>query len=433
MPPLSKPHATWNHGLDEKERERTWKIAAGSNKTLKQHYSARETFTRNANEAAALAKKGIGLTKEDDTVLKRRQDRLSTNKATKGAWREKPGNRAKCKAADHAWYSKPGNRASNNANNRAWLQIPENHAKQKAASSAANKKRTDALQAERAADFKAKGVGLTTEFGLGDVSRSDEVKERVHDIMHSSAGIFQFEGEATCEKWAKDHGDFVSIEEVLATGEWAAYFLVTKQKITPGEEITCRETTDFMSNGGRNPLMRIDTVDNEEQRDLRLFTRKEARTVVLTYILAKCVSGYDATSLEGGLQRYIEKEMGMPHGFYLHKKAGAAPQPEYGSVPVSESTWVALSLIRVTSPTFADVDPVDPNRSPPLTSCKVTSHDGNTTYNVVVRGDKQKFPDTKSVLADEVTNVAYRLKTIERRNKRKADAISTTVDEKVSV
>jgi len=77
MPALSKPHATWEPELDEKERESTWKEATGWGKSLTQHQTARTTFTSNANEAAALAKNGIGLTKEDDTVLKRRQVRLS--------------------------------------------------------------------------------------------------------------------------------------------------------------------------------------------------------------------------------------------------------------------------------------------------------------------------------------------------------------------
>jgi len=53
-----------------------------------------------------------------------------------------------------------------------------------------------------------------------------------------------------------------------------------------------------------------------------------------------------------------------------------------------ETTWVTLSLIRVKDPKFADVNPVDLNRSRPLTSCTVTSQNGKTDYNVSVRGDK---------------------------------------------
>jgi len=168
-----------------------------------------------------------------------------------------------------------------------------------------------------------------------------------------------------------------------------------------------------------------------EERDLRRFTGPEAKTVVRSYLLAKCVSAYDATSLESGLQHYIEK-MGMPHGMCLHREAGAGPRSEYGKTN-PETTWVALSIIRVKKPNFADVDPVHPNRFPPLQSCTVTSHDGKMDYNVAVRGDKQKFQGTKSVLADEATNAAGRLTTSTRHKRRKADALSTDEDGILSV
>ena len=249
--------------------------------------------------------------------------------------------------------------------------------------------------------------------------------------MNNPAGVLHPKGEATTANWIKDHGT-KSIEEVITSGEWAAYFLTTKQAIKPGEELKCKETTYFMSSCRRDPLWRIDTVDNDKQQDFRCFTGTEAKTVARSYLLAKCVSAFDATGLEGALQRYIEKEMGIPHGICLHKKAGAGSRSEYGSSkPVT--TWVALSLIRLTSPTFAGVDPVDPNRFPPLKSCKVTSHDGKTTYRVAVRGIEEKFQDTKSVLADKATNAATNLKTSTRHKKRKADALSTDVDEKLSV
>ena len=86
-----------------------------------------------------------------------------------------------------------GNREKEKTAQRATHAIPEKRARNNAKSSAYNKATADALQAERAADFEAKGIGVTTEFGLGDVPRSDELNERVHDIMHSSAGVFQFE------------------------------------------------------------------------------------------------------------------------------------------------------------------------------------------------------------------------------------------------
>ena len=366
--------------MNEEERERTWKEAAGSNKSPKQHENARWKFTRTANENAANVKNGVGLNIEDITVLKKKQERLSKDRVAK-----------------HALH----------------------------------KAKADELQTERAAESKANGSGRTTDFGVGDVSRTDELECGAYNIMNNPAGVLHPKGEATTANWIKDHGT-KSIEEVITSGEWAAYFLTTKQAIKPGEELKCNETTDFVTNCRRDPLWRIDTVDNDKLQDFRCFTVTEAKTVVRSYLLAKCVSAYDATSIEGCLQRYIEKEMGIPHGICLHKKAGAGPRLEYGSSN-SETTWVALSLIRVTSPTFADVDPVDPTRSPPLQSCKVTSHDGKTTYRVAVRGIEENFQDTKSVLADKATIAVNRLKISTRRNKRKADKLSADVDEKLSV
>ena len=63
MPPISKPHAAWKPKLDEKEQEKSWAEAAGLGKSHKQHQGARKRFTVKANEAAALAKNGVGLTK----------------------------------------------------------------------------------------------------------------------------------------------------------------------------------------------------------------------------------------------------------------------------------------------------------------------------------------------------------------------------------
>ena len=436
--PISKPHATWKPLLNKEERKSTWAEAAGEGKSLRQHIDARKRFIRNANEAAALEKNGIGLNAFDNTVLKKRQNRLLNQNAAKGvrwenseyreknkkymrAWQKKPGNRAKINAASSVWRKKPENRIKANASMRDWRKNPGNRAKANAANNAWKKEKAAALQAQRAADSKANGVGVTTKFGLGDVSRGDELECGAYNIMNNPAGVLHPKGEATTANWIKDHGS-KSIEEVLMSGEWAAYFLTTKQKITPGDEIKCTETTVFMSNFIRNPLWRIDTVDNEEQRYLRLFRRGEAVTVVSTYLLVRCVSAFDATGLEGCLQRYIE-EMGMPHGLCLHQDAGAGPKKQYGKTG-PKTTWVALSLIRVKNPKFADIDPVNPNRYPPLQSCIVTSHSGKTDYKVAVRGHKKKFQGTKSVLADEVKIAVYNFKRAERRNKRKADEIS---------
>jgi len=172
MPPLSKPPATWNPKLGEKERESTWKEAAGLGKSPTQHNTAREIFTRKANEAAAEAKKGIGLTEEDNTILKRKQVRQSNSKAATGVWLKNPENRAKHNAAMNAKNAIPENRvkqqAKDRARMRARMENPENRKKKNASTSAYHKEKSDALQAERAADFEANGVGMTTEFGLGD-------------------------------------------------------------------------------------------------------------------------------------------------------------------------------------------------------------------------------------------------------------------------
>ena len=412
MPPLSKPHASWKPKLPQHERESTWAKAAGEGKSTQQHRDTRFGFIRKANEDSVKSKNGIGLTSDDITVLKKKQIRVSKQASQDNAYRKKPGNFERKKASTHAWLQKPGNREKQNA-------LLTVHKKAK----------RDALQAEREVEFKANGGSRTTDFGLGDVLREDELKIGAYNIMQNPAGVLHANGEATTANWIKDHGT-KSIEEVLATKGWAAYFFITKQKITPGKEIKCVESTNFMSYYLRDPLWRIDTVDNSNQCDFRCFTHKEAKTVVYSYILAKSISAYDATGLEGALQRYIEN-MGVQHGLCLHREAGAGSRVQYGKKK-PETTWVALSLIRVNNPKFADVDPSDAGRSPPLTSCTVTSHNGETTYNVSVRSQKHKFPDSKSVVADEAKITATRLKNTTRRNKRKADALSTSEEDKLS-
>ena len=118
--PMSKIPATWNPGLNETERESTWKFAAGSDKTAGQHQSVRSYFTRIANEDAAEAKNGIDLTVDDIAVLEKKKYRLSNDKANSLAWRAKPGNHAK---------------------SLAWQQIPENHARKITASIVSKKKK----------------------------------------------------------------------------------------------------------------------------------------------------------------------------------------------------------------------------------------------------------------------------------------------------
>jgi hypothetical protein len=402
---LSEPPPSWKIDLNETDRKILWKEAAGPNKTKRQHQEVRSRFTRIANEEAATAKNGVGLTKEEIKFLERKRNRAS----------------ARC-----VWNRANRDREQDNAKKRAWLKTPKNREKNRANSVARDKANRDALQAERAVVSIANG-GRTTDFGLGEVSREDEIECGAYNLMQNPAGLHPY-GDATITNWIKDHGPR-SIEEVLKSGDWAAYFFVTKQRITPGEEIKCRESTHFMYQYYSDPLWRMDSVDNDNQCDFRRFTRQETKTVVRSYLLANCISAFDATGLEGALQRYIE-ELGLPHGFCLHKKAGAGSMCEYGKTK-PEATWVAISMIRVQSPKFADVDPVDPNRNPPLTSCTVTSHDCKTDYKVAVRGDKQKFPRTTSVLKDEAKIKAWRLQNSTRHKKRKADAM-TSEDDKSS-
>jgi hypothetical protein len=278
---------------------------------------------------------------------------------------------------------------------------------------------------ELAATFKANGGDTSsTAFGLGETSRYDEVTERVHDIMKSSAGVLHPKGEATSDNWVQDHGAYISVEDVLSTGGFAAYVLTTMTSIKPGKEVKCRETTHFLTASQRSPLWRKNSTDG----DLKRFTRKEAKSITRPYLLAQCVSAYDMTSLEGACQVYIENELRMPHGMCLHQKAGAGSRMQYSQSAREKAREekgeaclysLVLSLVKVNSPTFADVDPIIPDRAPPLTACSVTSHDGKTTYNVSVRGHKQEFPDTESVIRDRASKQKIRDTTNERHKKRK--------------
>lgn len=278
---------------------------------------------------------------------------------------------------------------------------------------------------ELAAIFVANGGDTSsTAFGLGDTSRYDEVTDRVHDIMKSSAGVFHPKGEETSDNWVRDQGQYTSVEDVLLEGNFAAYFLTTMQPIKPGEEVKCRETTHFLTSYLRNPLWRKDTTD----RDLKRFTEPEARSIVRPYLLAQCVSAYDMTSLETGCQLYIEKELTMPHGMCLHQIAGSGARTQYSKSACEKAREekgeaciysLVLALIKVNSPIFADVDPIDPDRAPPLTSCCVISHDGKVTYNVSVRGHKQEFPNTESVMKDNASKQKYRDGNNKRHRKRR--------------
>ena len=174
------------------------------------------------------------------------------------------------------------------------------------------KAKQEVWHAELAAMFAKDGVAPSTLFGLGEKSRVDDVNERVHDIIHSSAGVLHPRGEATSNNFVEDHGEHVSIKDVLLNGEYAACFLVTMTHIVPGEEIRCNETTAFMTGNDRDPLWRLQKLDIDNKEDLKRFSTYEAKDVVRSYLLAECVSAYDVTTLEGTLQRYIEDDMNMP-------------------------------------------------------------------------------------------------------------------------
>jgi hypothetical protein len=414
---LRVPDARWRPDLSEEERTETWKYAAGLNvngtsKTAKEHGNARQKFRSEAAKALKAEQlNGKVLTGPEEAALDADKDRVKKDAAATRRVRETrealleaiEAKKLKgIKLTDpelEALDDEEARLAKDVARKTAWLEIPGNRAKKNAASIAHHKENADALNAKREAECKANGGGRTTDYGLGDLPRPDDIKETVENIADEIPGVFVKGGKATSKKWVDDHGH-KSMKKVLSEGNHLAYILTTGTDITSGIEIKCPETTVFMTVPLRDPLCRIDEkIDGE--RNLRLFTRKEAKTVVRSYLLKECLSGYDATGIEGALQRYLEDELGMPHGMYLHQKAGAGPLTEYGPTITKGTCRVVLSIIRITSPTFADVDPSDPDRAPPLTSCSVVSHNGKQTYNVVVRGHKQPFPDTKSVIADK--------------------------------
>jgi hypothetical protein len=68
---------------------------------------------------------------------------------------------------------------------------------------------------------------------------------------------------------------------------------------------------------------------------------------------------------------------------------------------------------------YASEDPLDPTRAPPLKSGVIKTHDGKTTYNIVIRGKNEEFPPTKSVLADNAAIVRSRARDKERHMERK--------------
>jgi hypothetical protein len=248
----------------------------------------------------------------------------------------------------------------------------------------------------------------STVFGEGD-ARQESITRKVEEIMGSHAGSAHPSGKPTSKKWVNDHGD-VSVGDKLAEGEYAAYLGITRTTVDPGKEENCRETILFLTEVKRDPLWRFE----QEDGDLKQMRPLQAKSVVNVYLLAKYENPYDVTSLEGACQFYLENELGLPHGICLHKQAGAGSRVKDSMTPAEYKLFLrgklkgwslTLTMIRTTDRIFADVDPDDPERSPPLVSASVPTHDGTgTVYRIRVRGNKQRFPDTPSVVADRETN-----------------------------
>ena len=283
--------------------------------------------------------------------------------------------------------------------------------------------RYDRIRVELDKSFTKNGLGVTA-FGFDDLTRDDEITAYATQIMDNIAGFAYTAGVGTGKKWVAENGN-ISIKDRLSTYTTAAYILTTHTPIEPGDEEKCKETNDFLCSGKRNPIWRIE----DEDGDLKRFTRPQSISVQRSYLLATCVSAYDATCLEGELQRYLEVELDMPHGICLHLRAGAGSRIADSRTPAELKRIAAgedivhsvvITMIETTSCTFAEIDQDDPDKKPSLTSAIVTSHDGTTNFNIVVRGKNDDFPDTPSVLADKARRKASRDVSTTRRMDRKA-------------
>jgi hypothetical protein len=292
---------------------------------------------------------------------------------------------------------------------------------------AATNQRKKEEEAKNAKIFP-KSVRNSTVLGEGDDERQETLTRTVEEIMGSHAGsALGPSGIPTSEKWVRDHGD-VSVGDKLAEGGFAAYLGITRTTVDPGEEEKCRETTLFITQVQRDPLWRMLQKDG----DLKLMSPKQAKSVVNVYLLAKYENPYDVTSLEGACQFYLQNELGLPHGICLHKQAGAGKRLKDSMTAAEYKLFVSgklkgwslnLTMIRTTDRVFAIVDPFDPERSPPLVSASVPTHDGTgTVYRIRVRGNKQSFPDTPSVVADRKKIKAENERKKASRQKRKRGA-----------
>ncbi|KAJ1486201.1 hypothetical protein T484DRAFT_1745702 [Baffinella frigidus] len=274
------------------------------------------------------------------------------------------------------------------------------------------KKRTK--DKEDQAAFIEKNGGTPSAFGhIEGVSRDEEIKSRVVQMMESPAGfLLGPSGAMTVAKWKNRHGD-VSLRVVFMNHvgkRFAVYFFITKRDITSGVEVKCQESTVVLHCIMRNPLWRIN-----DNGDLRRFTQAEAGSVCETFLLAIADNHTDITALESGAQRYLQ-EIGMPHGVRLHKKVGAGSR-----VPGSKTVYekkddeagrpiiykLSMTLVEIHDPVFADeADPNDPTPTiPRLLSATVIGRNKKgfpKTFEIEVCGHGQSFRDTPSVLKDKV-------------------------------
>jgi hypothetical protein len=294
---------------------------------------------------------------------------------------------------------------------------------------AEERKKSDA---KNRAWFKEHGL-YTTEFDTDPEIRKEQIDTRTKKIFNNLVGNDCLP--ENTDRWKHDFGG-ISFQDLLLLGDYMIYILFTMTDCNPGEEDVCLETRAWTTESSRDPLMRIKCEDG----DLKRCTTPQARSIIQTHVLSQFNSAYDATSIEGSCQHYIEEVLQLPHGIVLNRKSGAGSRRE-NSLTEDEITrikrgdkiryTVAVSLIKATDLVFAETDPDEDSyasRGPPLISATVLTHDGSgLDYNVSIQGNSGEFPGTPSVLADRATNkrkkerdnARHRKKTL----KRKADKI----------
>jgi hypothetical protein len=297
--------------------------------------------------------------------------------------------------------------------------------------------------AKNRAWFKEHGLDTTT-FDPDPEIRKEQIDDLVRRIFTNPVGTHCLS--ENTGRWEHDHGP-ISFQDLLLLGNHMIYILYTMTDCNPGEEDACPETRKWLIETDRDPLMRIKCGD----RDLKRCTTPQARSIVQAHVLSQFDSAYDATSVEGSCQHYLEEVLQLPHGMVLNRKAGAGSRRE-NSLTKNEIArikrgntiiyTVAVALIKATDLVFAEADPdpdasdsdpdedSDSHRGPPLVSATVLTHDGiGKSFNVSIQGMSGGFPGTPSVLADRATNKCHKERDNARHRestlKRKADNIET--------